>query len=211
MSKYSYFSVDVGFYPTNVKLCFTSKAFYQIIKDHNIVLEQDPKPLTLGTAETHYFDNTKEVVIAIVFNLVECGDDPVYLAGIVVHECNHVVERIMEHVGEKREEMGEETRSYLLQHLTQQVFKACSLEVAKNARRKEGRAKARAKGQGAGGPVLEVGSAGDDGSAGQVSVPARTSAPSRVEGSAWSIITKTKANDQGAVGAGDHGLGTVIG
>lgn len=206
-----YFHVDVGFYPTNVKLCFTSKAFYQMLKDHNIVLEQDPKPLTLGTAETHYFDSTKEAVIAIVFNLVECGDDPVYLAGIVVHECNHVVERIMEHVGEKREEMGEETRSYLMQHLTQQIFKACSLEIAKNARRKEGRAKARAKGQGARGPVLEVGGAGDDGSAGQVSVPARASAPSRVEGPQGYTLTATTADDQGPVGAGDNGLGTVIG
>lgn len=209
--KPQYFHVDVGFYPTNVKLCFTPKAFYQMLKDHSIVLEQDPKPLTLGTAETHYFDSTKEAVIAIVFNLVECGDDPVYLAGIVVHECNHVVERIMEHVGEKREEMGEETRSYLMQHLTQQIFKACSLEIAKNARRKEGRAKARAKGQGARGPVLEVGGAGDDGGAGQVSVPARTSAPSRVEGPQGYTLTATATDDQGAVGAGDNGLGTVIG
>lgn len=209
--KYPYFHVDVGFFPTNVKLCFSDKAFYQMLKDHSIVLEQDPKPLTLGTAETHYFDNTKEAVIAIVFNLVECGDDPVYLAGIVAHECNHVVERIMEHVGEKREEMGEETRSYLMQHLMQQVFKACSLEVAKNAKRKEGRTATRAKGKGAGGTLPEVGGAGDDGGSRQIGLFEGAGTPCGVEGPQGGFITTTATDDQGAVGAGDNGVSFILG
>lgn len=209
--KFPYFHVDVGFFPTNVKLCFTTKAFYQVLRDHEIVLEQDPKPLELGTAETHYFDHTKEALIVIVFNLALCGDDPVFLAGIVAHECNHAVERIMEHIGEKREEMGEETRSYLMQHLMQQIFKACSLEIAKNARRKEGRTTTGAKGKRAGGPVLEVGSAGDDGGAGPVSIPAGASAPSRVEGPQGYTLTATTTDDQGAVEAGGHGVGPVVG
>lgn len=209
--KFPYFHVDVGFYPTNVKLCFTTKAFYQVLRDHSIVLEQDPKPLELGTAETHYFDSTKEALIVIVFNLASCGDDPVYLAGIVAHECNHAVERIMEHVGEKREEMGEETRSYLMQHLMQQVFKACSLEIAKNARRKEGRTKTGAKGKRAGGSVSEVGGAGDDGGSRQIGLFEGSGTPCGVEGPQGGFITTTTTNDQGAVGAGNHSVGPFVG
>jgi hypothetical protein len=209
--KPQYFHVDVGFFPTNVKLCFTTRAFYKILVDHNIPMLEDPKPLSMGSAETHCFDHTKETVVVMVFSLAECGDDPVYLAGIVAHECNHAVERIMEHIGEKKEEMGEETRSYLLQHIMQQVFKACSLEIAKNARRKESRTAAREKGKRARGSVPKVGGAGDDGRARQVSLFEGTSPLSGVEGPAWSIITPTKANDQGAVGAGHNGVGSVLG
>lgn len=208
--KPQYFHVDVGFFPTNVKLCFTTRAFYKILVDHNIPMLEDPKPLSMGSAETHCFDHTKETVVVMVFSLAECGDDPVYLAGIVAHECNHAVERIMEHIGEKKEEMGEETRSYLLQHIMQQVFKACSLEIAKNARRKESRTTAREKGKRTRGSVPKVGGAGDDGGSGQASLFEGASTPSGVERPQGRTVTTTKADDQGAVGVGHHGIGFVF-
>lgn len=198
----AYFHVDVGFFPVPVKMCFTSQAFYKVLKDHGITAQPDMAPLELGIAETHSFSTPKEAIVVVVFNLLECVDNAALLASVVAHEATHVVARVLEHIGEDVEDFGEESRAYLTEWLVRQMFTACLVEVAKIAKRKENRTKTGKKSQGDGGPVPEVGKPVDDGGAGQASVLQQPSDPSGVEGPKGKTKRKTGVDDQGVVGAG---------
>lgn len=196
MKKYNYFDVDCGFFPVPVKLCFTRKAFYEVLKDHGIPIVEDPKPLDYGVAETHSFSNTKESVVVVIFNLdTLTHEEPQYLAGIVAHEMSHVIERILEHIGEQKEEFGEETRAYLLQHMVEQVYLACSLQREKDAKRKEARAKTGKKGEGKGGIVSEVGEPRNHGGAGPSGDISAEDIPSGAERPEGEVKRKTDTHD----------------
>ena len=197
----NYFHVDVGFYPVPVKMCFTPKAFYKVLDDHGITAKPEMAPLELGIAETHSFATTKEALIIVVFNLVECVDNAALLASVVAHESTHVISRILDHIGEDVDDFGEETRAYLTEWLVRQMFTACLAEVGKIAKRKENRAKVGKKGQGEGGPVLEVGKPVDDGGAGQVGDTQQPSYSSGVEGPKGTLKRQTGVDDQGVAGA----------
>ncbi len=166
----AYFHVDVGFFPVPVKMCFTSQAFYKVLKDHGITAQPDMAPLELGIAETHSFSTPKEAIVIVVFNLLECVDNAALLASVVAHEATHVVARVLEHIGEDVEDFGEESRAYLTEWLVRQMFTACLVEVAKIAKRKENRTKVGKKSEGEGWPMPEVGKPVDDGGAGPASV-----------------------------------------
>ena len=198
----NYYHVDVGFFPVPVKMCFTSKAFYKVLKDHGITAQPEMAPLELGIAETHSFSSTKEAIIVVVFNLVECVDNAALLASVVAHESTHVISRILDHIGEDVEDFGEESRAYLTEWLVRQMFTACLAEVGRIAKRKENRTKVGQKGQGEGGPVPEVGKPVDDGGAGQAGVPQQPSDPSGVEGPKGTLKRKAGVDDQGVAGAG---------
>lgn len=191
-----YFNIDCGFFPTNIKLCFDKKAFHKILKDHDIKLPDDPRPLSIGVAETHNFNNlfSGESLIIVIFDLNAMDDFASSVAGTVAHEANHVIERILEHIGEDHDDFGEESRSYLLQYLVEQMFEACAQEI-KNAKRKEDRAKAGKKGQGAGGPVLEVDKSGDNGSAGPVGDLQGTDLSGGAQGPQGGVVSKAKVRD----------------
>jgi hypothetical protein len=198
----TYFHVDVGFFPVPVKMCFTPKAFYKVLKDHGITAQPEMAPLELGIAETHSFSTTKEAVVIVVFNLAECVDNAALLASVIAHESTHVVARILDHIGEDVEDFGEETRAYLTEWLVRQMFTACLAEVGKIAKRKENRTKAGKKGQGEGGPVPEVGKPVDDGGAGQASVPQQQGDPSGVERPKGKTKRKAGVDDQGVASEG---------
>lgn len=198
----TYFHVDVGFFPVPVKMCFTPKAFYKVLKDHGITAQPDMAPLELGIAETHSFSTTKEAIVIVVFNLAECVDNAALLASVIAHESTHVVARILEHIGEDVEDFGEESRAYLTEWLVRQMFTACLAEVGKIARRKENRTKIGQKDQGKGGPVPEVGKPVDDGGAGQVSVPQQQGDSSGVERPKRKTKRKTGVDDQGVASEG---------
>lgn len=198
----TYFHVDVGFFPVPVKMCFTPKAFYKVLKDHGITAQPDMAPLELGIAETHSFSTTKEAIVIVVFNLVECVDNAALLASVIAHESTHVVARILEHIGEDVEDFGEESRAYLTEWLVRQMFTACLVEVGKIAKRKENRTKAGKKGQGEGGPVPEVGKPVDDGGAGPTSVPQQQSDTGGVERPKGKTKRKTGVDDQGVASEG---------
>jgi len=183
-------------------MCFTSKAFYKVLKDHGITAQPDMAPLELGIAETHSFSTPKEAIVIVVFNLIECVDNAALLASVVAHEATHVVARVLEHIGEEVEDFGEESRAYLTEWLVRQMFMACLVEVAKIAKRKENRTKTGKKDKGEGGPVPEVGKPVDDGGAGQTSVLQQPSDPSGVEGPKGKTKRKTGVDDQGVVGEG---------
>ena len=198
----TYFHVDVGFFPVPVKMCFTPKAFYKVLKDHGITAQPDMAPLELGIAETHSFSTTKEAIVIVVFNLIECVDNAALLASVIAHESTHVVARVLEHIGEDVEDFGEESRAYLTEWLVRQMFTACLAEVGKIAKRKENRTKAGKKGQGEGGPVPEVGKPVDDGGAGPASDPQGQDNPSGVERPKGGTKRKTGVHAQGASESG---------
>ena len=209
MAKYT---IDCGFFPTNVHLCFNKKDFHKILDDHEIKLPDDPRPLQLGVAETHSFNNVFNgaSLVIVVFDLAACDSVASSIAGTVAHEANHVIERILEHVGEDHDDFGEESRSYLLQYLVEQMFEACMME-AKNAKRKEDRAKASKENKGGGGTVPEVGKPGDDGGPGQIGIfpPAGTSSGAkRPQGGAF---PQTKISDLSTRPTGHKGSRLMVG
>lgn len=211
MSK-SYVTIDCGFFPTNIKLCFDKKAFHKILKDHDVKLAEDPRPLSIGVAETHNFNNifNNESLIIVIFDLVACDTFASSVAGTVAHEANHVIERILEHIGEDHDDFGEESRSYLLQYLVEQMFEACAQEI-KNAKRKEDRAATGKKGQGVGGPVLEVDKPGDNGSAGPIGDLQGADLSGGTQGSKGGAISKAKVRDFPTRPASRKGPRLVVG
>jgi len=198
----AYFHVDVGFFPVPVKMCFTSQAFYKVLKDHGIAAQPEMAPLELGIAETHSFSTPKEAIVIVVFNLIECVDNAALLASVVAHEATHVVARVLEHIGEEVEDFGEESRAYLTEWLVRQMFTACLVEVAKIAKRKENRTKVSKKSEGEGWPMPEVGKPVDDGGAGQASDPQQPSDPSGVERPKGKTKRKAGVDNQGVASAG---------
>ena len=163
--KFGYYHVDCGHFPAQIKLCFDKASFQKILDDHSIPYEASP--LKDGIAETHYIGDGHNVVIILVFNLAECmNEDPSYLAGIVAHEATHCVCRVFEHIGEAPEEIGEESRAYLTEHIVRQITTGVRVHLAKHARKANRKLPKKASGE-AGGPEPEVdqhdnGSAGSD-------------------------------------------------
>ena len=92
-----YFTIDCGFFPTNIKLCFDKPAFHKILKDHDIKLSEDPRPLSIGMAETHNFNSVfnGDSLIVVIFDLSTMDNHACSVAGTVAHEANHVIERIL--------------------------------------------------------------------------------------------------------------------
>lgn len=164
-----YYDISTGFFPVSVKACFSKRAFHKIVKDHGLPIESgvDAAPLEKGVAETHTFTTPAGSFVVVVYNLTSVKEDIVALAGIVAHETCHVIERVLEYVGEQVEDFGEETRAYLTQYLVEQMYQAAFEEMYRDAKRKGGRKQADKEGQGAGGTVPEVGEPKHDGGSGQ--------------------------------------------
>jgi hypothetical protein len=164
--KYNYFSIDAGFFKVRILLCFSNKEFQKILKDHDINIKADA--LDIGVGETHYIADGRDGIVVVVFDLDACDDGPAFLAGVIAHEATHAVCRIFEHIGEDIEDIGEETRAYLTEHIVAQLTQGVIIEKEKNAR-KANRAVPKPKGEASGGLELQVDINGD-GSAGQDSV-----------------------------------------
>ena len=92
-----------------------------ILKDHGIQVKATA--LDEGIAETHYLTDGKQGIIVLVFDLAEC-DEGAILAGTVAHEATHCVCRVFEHIGEEPDEIGEESRAYLTEHIVKQITQA---------------------------------------------------------------------------------------
>lgn len=165
--KYDYYHVDCGHFPAQIKLCFSNEVFQKILKDHDITVKATA--LDEGVAETHYISDGKLAVIVLVFDLAECDDNPSTLAGVVAHEATHCVCRVFEHIGEEPEEIGEESRAYLTEHIVRQIWRAIEMEKEKNAR-KTNRTKAKRGSKETGSPDVQV-DINSNGGAGQDSNP----------------------------------------
>jgi hypothetical protein len=133
MKRWPYYHVDCGHFPVSIKLCFSNDDFQKILADHDI--KAKATALDEGVAETHYLSDGKVGIVVMVFDLDECEDDEeANLAGIVAHEATHCVCRVFEHIGEEPEEIGEESRAYLTEHVVKQIWKGIEMEKDKRAR-----------------------------------------------------------------------------
>lgn len=134
---WGYYHVDCGHFPTQIKLCFSNETFQRVLADHGIA--EKATALDEGIAETHYLTDGREAVIILAFDLKECVDeDPAYLAGVIAHEATHCVCRVFEHIGEPPEDIGEESRAYLTEHIVKQITTGIRMEMEKRARKASG-------------------------------------------------------------------------
>lgn len=162
--KWPYYHVDCGHFPVSIKLCFSNDDFQRILADHDITTKATA--LDVGVAETHYLSDGKEGIVVMVFDLNACEDgEPANLVGIVAHEATHCVCRVFEHIGEEVEDIGEESRAYLTEHVVKQLWKAIEIQKEKNAREAD-RAVSKQKGKRAKRTDVQV-DKHSDGSAGQ--------------------------------------------
>ena len=190
MKKFNYYHVDCGHFPAQIKLCFSNEDFQMILKDHGIPTKTTA--LDEGIAETHYLTDGKQGIIILVFDLTECDEGAASLAGTVAHEATHCVCRVFEHIGEEVEDIGEESRAYLTEHIVKQITQGiilhkASLETMKNAG-KGNRKVSKQKNQGREGTIVQM-DKHSDGSAGQDCDIAKSDTPSGTEdsngGSLW--------------------------
>jgi len=157
---YDYYHIDTGFFPAQVKLCFSDAVFQKILKDHNLHYVKE-SALDMGIGETHYFTDNKAGLIVVVFDMDECDDeDHSNLVATICHESVHTAQRVMDYIGEDNDNIGEETRAYLTEHICKQIYKGFEVEKHK---RETSRGKAKQKGKGKGGTNVQVDQHSDGG------------------------------------------------
>lgn len=130
--KYDYYKLDTGFFPDVMKVCFSDKVFQQILKDHKVTVKESA--LDIGVAETHLIGDSKDSIIILVFDLEALGDNMAELVGAIAHEVSHAIDNMAEYIGEDDNIKGE-TRAYLTESLSQQLFKIITAEKQKHARK----------------------------------------------------------------------------
>ena len=190
--KWPYYHVDCGHFPVQIKLCFSNTDFQRILADHDITLKATA--LDEGVAETHYLTDGKVGIVVLVFDLEECDEEPALLAGVVAHEATHCVCRVFEHIGEEPEDIGEESRAYLTEHIVKQIWKAIELEKEKNARERD-RVVSKQKSKGKKRADVQV-DQHSNGSAGQDNNSQQQDPSSGAEGSYGGVIGAPKVGIQ---------------
>ena len=190
--KWPYYHVDCGHFPVQIKLCFSNTDFQRILADHDITLKATA--LDEGVAETHYLTDGKVGIVVLVFDLDECDDSNALLAGIVAHEATHCVCRVFEHIGEEPEEIGEESRAYLTEHIVKQIWTAIEIQKEKNARERD-RVVSKQKSKGKKRTDVQV-DQHSDGSAGQNNNPKQQDPSSGAENSYGGVIGAPKVGIQ---------------
>ena len=192
--KYDYYHVDCGHFPAQIKLCFSNDVFQKVLRDHDI--NAKATALDEGVAETHYLSDGKMAVIVLVFDLAECDDGDAVLAGVVAHEATHCVCRVFDHIGEEPDEIGEESRAYLTEHIVKQIWKGIEMEKDKRVRERD-RAVSKQKGKRTKRADVQV-DKHSDGSAGQDSNTQQQDSSSGTENGNRSVIGAPKTGFQGA-------------
>ena len=147
-----------------------------------------------GVAETHYLTDGKVGIVVLVFDLEECDEEPALLAGVVAHEATHCVCRVFEHIGEEPENIGEESRAYLTEHIVKQIWKAIEIQKDKNARERD-RVVSKQKSKGKKRADVQV-DQHSDGSAGQNNNPKQQDPSSGAENSYGGVIGAPKVGIQ---------------
>lgn len=189
--EFGYYHVDCGHFPAQIKLCFSDDMFQRVLRDHGI--REKATALDEGIAETHYLTDGKQGIIILAFDLDECIDeDPAYLAGVIAHEATHCVCRVFEHIGEEPDEIGEESRAYLTEHIVKQITTGISMELDKRAR-KASRKPSRQKGKAGGGiePKVDI---VNNRRPGPNSVSQPAGAFGGVKNKKWGAVKKTTVN-----------------
>jgi hypothetical protein len=192
--KLPYYIADTGHFGIKIKVCFDDNAFQQAIRDSKITTRH--QSLDVGLAESHFIeqDGTTHAMLAIVFNFEEMEKcDALERMGVIYHEVSHTVTHVFEYIGEDDQKIGDESRSYLGEHIFKQVFSIYATEEDKRERTRERNRKSPDKtNQAVIGALIQMAEQRDRG-AGSDSVLESESPPSRVKNSNRSNKSKTSS------------------
>jgi hypothetical protein len=116
-------------------VCFSDAAFQQAVRNSKITTRHTA--LDVGLAESHFIEQegTTNAMLAIVFNYEEMAKcDALERMGVIYHEVSHTVTHVFEYIGEDEQKIGDESRSYLGEHIFKQVFSIYATEEEKRER-----------------------------------------------------------------------------
>lgn len=137
-SKRPYYVADTGHFGIPIKVCFSNAAFQYAVADSKITTRHNA--LDVGLAESHFIEQegTQNAMLAIVFNYEEMAKcDALERMGVIYHEVSHTVTHVFEFIGEEETKIGDESRSYLGEHIFKQVFSIYATEENKRERTRE--------------------------------------------------------------------------
>jgi len=187
-----YYIADTGHFGIKIKVCFSEESFSQALKDSKITTKHHA--LDLGIAESHYIqqEGTPFAMLGIVFNFEDMAKlDALERMGIIYHEVSHTTTHVFEYIGEDDAKIGDESRSYLGEHIFKQVFSIYATEEDKRERAGKGNRKAfDQKSEAVVGALLQMAEQ-RDGSAGSDSVPKPKSVSRRIKDSNGKTKPKT--------------------
>jgi hypothetical protein len=134
-TKRTYYVVDTGHFGIPIKVCFSDASFQQAVKDSKITTRHNA--LDVGLAESHFIEQegTQNAMLAIVFNFEEMAKETALeRMGVIYHEVSHTVTHVFDYIGEEETKIGDESRSYLGEHIFKQVFAIYATEEDKRER-----------------------------------------------------------------------------
>ena len=137
-TKRPYYLADTGHFGINIKVCFSDAAFQQAVRDSKITTRHNA--LDVGLAESHFIEQegTTNAMLAIVFNYEEMSKETALeRMGVIYHEVSHTVTHVFDYIGEDDAKIGDESRSYLGEHIFKQVFSIYATEEDKRERARE--------------------------------------------------------------------------
>ena len=137
-TKRPYYIADTGHFGINIKVCFSDAAFQQAVRDSKITTRHNA--LDVGLAESHFIEQegTTHAMLAIVFNYEEMDKETALeRMGVIYHEVSHTVTHVFDYIGEEDTKIGDESRSYLGEHIFKQVFSIYATEEDKRERARE--------------------------------------------------------------------------
>jgi len=134
-TRQSYYIADTGHFGIPIKVCFSDASFQQAVRDSRITTRHNA--LDVGLAESHFIEQegTQNAMLAIVFNYEEMAkESALERMGVIYHEVSHTVTHVFEFIGEDDAKIGDESRSYLGEHIFKQVFSIYATEEDKRER-----------------------------------------------------------------------------
>ena len=131
--KPKYYSIDTGFFPQIVYLCFSDEALQQVFEENKLAV--NIRAFENGMAETHTIHTHVGKLIIMVFNLDDYIDDEPMWVGVIAHEVSHAVEKLAHFIGE--DDLCGETRAYISQSFVEQVYSASLIERKDYARKRD--------------------------------------------------------------------------
>jgi hypothetical protein len=190
-----YYIANTGHFGIKIKVCFSNNAFQQALKDSKITTRHNA--LDTGIAESHFIqqEGTTYAMMAIVFHYEDMKKlDPLERMGIIYHEVSHTTTHVFEYIGEEETKIGDESRSYLGEHIFKQVFSIYATEDEKRERAGKGNRKTSDEiNKKVIGALLQMAEQ-CDGSTGQDSVPKPKNVSGRTKNSNGNTKPKTSAS-----------------
>jgi hypothetical protein len=193
-NKLPYYIADTGHFGIKIKVCFSDAAFQQAVRDSKITTRHHA--LDVGLAESHFIEQegTVNAMLAIVFNFDEMAKETALeRMGVIYHEVSHTTTHVFDYIGEEDTKIGDESRSYLGEHIFKQVFSIYATEEDRRERAgKTNRKLSNKESEAVIGALLQMAEQ-RDGGAGQDSIPKSKSASRRTKNADRKVEPETNA------------------